>query len=118
MPPTSAPIDEPATATIWWPCSRSTSMTPICASPRAPPAPSTRAMRLVSVFIGTHCQLQQGSNLRTQRRRRHHLGVGTLTQYIHQHLAGVGVRQFELVAAIGQQTPPPIFLPIPTRPPP
>lgn len=42
-PPTSAPIDVPATATISWPRSRSSSTTPRCAYPRAPPAPSTSA---------------------------------------------------------------------------
>ena len=43
MPPTSAPLDEPAMVMISSPRATSDSITPICASPRAPPAPSTRA---------------------------------------------------------------------------
>ena len=42
-PPTSAPLDAPAIATMFIPRACSASITPICASPRAPPAPSTSA---------------------------------------------------------------------------
>src|SRR6185312_3308693 len=44
MPPTSAPMELPDIATISKPCSSSSSMTPICARPFAPPAPRASAM--------------------------------------------------------------------------
>ena len=44
-PPTSAPIDEPAIPTIWYPRSCSSWITPIWAYPRAPPLPSASATR-------------------------------------------------------------------------
>ena len=47
-PPTSAPLDEPATATMSSERACSASITPICASPRAPPAPSTSATLLAA----------------------------------------------------------------------
>src|SRR3546814_4954934 len=44
MPPISAPIEVPAIATISKPCASISSITPMCASPLAPPAPSASAM--------------------------------------------------------------------------
>ena len=45
QPPTSAPIDEPATTSGTTPIAASSCSAPICAQPRAAPAPSAKPMR-------------------------------------------------------------------------
>ena len=52
QPPTSAPIDEPAIPTIWYPRSCSSWITPIWAYPRAPPLPSASATRGCDESVG------------------------------------------------------------------
>ncbi len=42
-------MEAPETATIWWPRSSSSSITPMCANPRAPPEPSDSAIFMVPV---------------------------------------------------------------------
>ena len=49
-PPTSAPIEVPATALISNPCLSNSSMAPIWATPRAPPPASTSATLLFFIY--------------------------------------------------------------------
>src|SRR5690606_22177567 len=84
------------------------SITPICASPRAPPDPSTSpirggpsASRMSAVVVGEG-QRGRPARLLAQRRRLEELGVGAVMQLVHQQLARVAVGHLQLVAAVGQ----------------
>src|SRR6187402_3489501 len=133
MPPMSAPIDVPATATISKPRSSSTSIAPIWASPFAAPAPSasaTRGFRGVSlaagkapgsamsislmqrrrsvvvvrtVLVAGEGQLEQDLHFFAKRQRRNDLGIGAVFEDVHQQLARIRVRHLEFVAAIRQR---------------
>src|SRR5688572_638421 len=135
-PPTSAPLEDPAMATMLSLRASSAAITPICASPRAPPAPSTSAtFSPLSIFgasapaitrsslractssacsslvVVAHRQLQQCTHLLAQRRRLDDLGIAAVIQHVHQQLAGAAVRHLQLVAAVREE--PPLLLRMP-----
>src|SRR5690606_40550096 len=107
-PPTRAPMEVPAIATISSPRSSSTSITPIWARPRAPPDPSTRPIRGLrpastgSALVIGQGQLQQRPGLLAQRRRLDDLCVRAVVQHVHQQLARIAVGHLEFEAAVGQ----------------
>src|SRR5690606_15664195 len=101
MPPITAPMEEPASATMDRPRASIASITPMWARPRAPPEPSTSATRRRSA-IGGEREPEQDLGFLAQRRRRHHLGVGPVAEHVHQQLLGIAVGQLELVAAVRQ----------------
>src|SRR5699024_3231703 len=113
MPPTSAPLEEPETATTFIPRASSASITPIWAKPRAPPAPSTRAIfsslrggasssAMRSAVVVGQRQRQEPARLLAERSGLDDLRVGAVVQHVHQQLAGVAVGNLQLIAAVAQ----------------
>src|SRR5690606_29887280 len=115
MPPTRAPLEEPAIAEISIPRASSASRTPIWARPRAPPEPSTSATRSlrrmtgasapgISVVVMRQGQLQQRARLLAQPPGFDDLRVRAVMQHVHQQLARRAVGHLQFVAAVGQET--------------
>src|SRR5690606_27126525 len=101
-------MEVPAIEAMRSPRASISSITPICASPRAPPDPSTSPIRgapppssMSTVVVGQG-QREQRARLLAQRRGLEDLGVGAVMQHVHQQLARVAVGHLQLVAAVGQ----------------
>src|ERR1700750_3349442 len=130
MPPTSAPMEVPAMATISKPRSSRTSIAPIWASPFAAPAPSARATRglrgkplaagkapgsaisislmqrrrsgvvILTVLVAGQGQLEQDLHFFAKRQRRDDLGIRPVLEYVHQQFARVRIRHFQFVTSV------------------
>src|SRR3546814_18946233 len=95
----------------------------VCASPRAPPAPSASAIgspvaaadaatAIASALVIAQRQGQQRARLRAPRLGLDDLGVAAVVQPVHQQLARRAVGNFQLVASVGEIPPLWISMPV------
>src|SRR5690606_11088112 len=110
-PPTSEPLEEPATDATRRPRASSDSITPICASPRAPPAPSARAIgspcprpgacaATASALVVAQREREHCTRLRAQGFGLDDLRVAAVVQHVHQQFARRAVGHLQLVEAV------------------